>query len=101
MASALDHPPTGSDETKKRRPRSLDSSGRVDGESAVKKPRSDVMRDYFSRRKMAGEKRVTVWLSKRGREALARLQARHGSNDKAVEACLIHCDEADKEPASS
>lgn len=58
------------------------------------KPRSEVNADYFKRRAAAGDKRVTVWLTKNAREALERLKAKHGSKDAAVEACLVHCDRA-------
>lgn len=46
------------------------------------------VRDYQKRRKEAGERKVTVWMTPDVRLSLERLKAIHGSNDAAIAAAL-------------
>lgn len=47
---------------------------------------------YHAKRKEAGMKKVTVWLSPEAQEALERLKDKHGSKDKAVETLITEND---------
>lgn len=92
MLSALDAPSRGTAETKARRTRSMASARVASGDGGLAKTRAQINADYFARRKQAGDKKITLWISTRAFSALQRLSKHHGSMDAAVESCLLHCD---------
>jgi hypothetical protein len=54
--------------------------------------RRKTQRSYYDRRREAGERKMSFWLSKDAQDALARLKAEDGSNDTSVEIAILALD---------
>jgi hypothetical protein len=68
--------------------RSMVSPDGGGGDHQLAKTRSQVNSDYADRRRKAGYKQVTVWMTKATQDNLETLRERFGSKEAAVEASL-------------
>ncbi len=55
---------------------------------------------YHARRKEAGMRKLTTWLTPEAQEALQRLSLVHGSQDAAINAALLEASQIKKNIAS-